>query len=224
MKLRHTIPATLIALAALAGLAAPASATSLAGTLSGDATLTPTGMPGVYVSNFSGEADDVTFGAFTLSGQSTVDFSHAPSVTIESGMFSETFSNGTVFGTDSGDGTASGKGTATVTIDLLVTGGTGAFAGVKGEITATEMITMTGKTTEFDHRKLYRLGECGAPARRTAAVRRRRDRLGGVGTPGGKETLRLRPREADRVAARRRRMVPDSENATGLFDQPFALV
>ncbi len=148
MKLRHTIPATLIALAALAGLAAPASATSLAGTLSGDATLTPTGMPGVYVSNFSGEADDVTFGAFTLSGQSTVDFSHAPSVTIESGMFSETFSNGTVFGTDSGDGTASGKGTATVTIDLLVTGGTGAFAGVKGEITATEMITMTGKTTE----------------------------------------------------------------------------
>jgi hypothetical protein len=40
------------------------------------------------------------------------------------------------------------KGAATLTLDLLFTGGTGLFAGVTGEATATEKITRTSSTTE----------------------------------------------------------------------------
>ncbi|MFI5458510.1 MAG: PEP-CTERM sorting domain-containing protein [Isosphaerales bacterium] len=60
----------------------------------------------------------------------------------------ETFSDGTLFGTTSGSGTANGKGSATVTIDLVITGGTGFFAGYTGEATITATITSTGPTTE----------------------------------------------------------------------------
>jgi LPXTG-motif cell wall-anchored protein len=133
---------------ALAGLAAPVQAEAISGTFEGDATLTPTGTTGIYTQNFTGDGDDTTFGAFTPTSQSTIDFSSPPNIAISAGTFLETFTNGTLFGTSSGSGTASGKGTATFTIDVVFTGGTGLFTGYTGEATLTGTITQTSPTTE----------------------------------------------------------------------------
>lgn len=119
----------------------PVHADLVTGTLTGDSILTPSLVPGVYVQNFTGDGDDTIFGAFTLQSQSTTDFNNPPSIVVTGGSFVETFSQGTLFGTSSGGGTGSGHGTATVTLDLVVTGGTGLFAGDTGEATATETIT-----------------------------------------------------------------------------------
>ena len=132
----------------VAGVAAPLHGAPIAGTLEGDITLTPTGTPGVYSQTFTGDGDDITYGSFTPSSTSTADFSHPPKVLISSGMLSETFDDGTLLGTSSGDGTANGSGTATVTIDFAITGGTGLFAGASGDVTVTGTITATSPTTE----------------------------------------------------------------------------
>jgi hypothetical protein len=144
------LAATLAAMIVTAGLAAPvhADTISISGTLEGNSTLTPTGTSGIFAQNFTGDGDDTTFGSFTSQSQSTVDFTHPPSILVSDGSFTETFAQGTLFGTNSGDGTASGHGTATVTFDLVFTGGTGLFAGAAGEATATETIRNTGPTTE----------------------------------------------------------------------------
>jgi hypothetical protein len=139
---------SLTALLVMGGVVASAHAGQISGTLSGDSTLMPTGTPGVYVQNFTGDGDDTTYGSFTPTSSSTVDFSHPPAIVISDGMFTEIFSQGTLFGTSSGDGTASGMGTAAVTLDLVITGGTGLFAGDTGEATANETIMQTSSTTE----------------------------------------------------------------------------
>jgi hypothetical protein len=145
----RSFAATLIAVVAIGSLATPAHAdVSISGTLSGDSTLTPTGTPGLYVQNFTGDGDDTVFGSFTFQSTSTIDFSKPPNIDISGGSFTGTFSKGTLFGTDSGSGTASGHGTATVALDFVITGGTGIFKGAKGEVTATETITSTSPTTE----------------------------------------------------------------------------
>jgi hypothetical protein len=146
--MRRSITAILLAFAALGGLVAPAHAGSISGTLSGDAVLTPTNSPGVYIQNYTGAGDDTVFGSSTAQSTSTIDFSNPPAITISSGMISQTFSSGTLFGTGSGSGTASGTGTATVTLDFVITGGTDFFAGATGQVTITAMITRTGATTE----------------------------------------------------------------------------
>ena len=138
----------IVPLVALAGLIAPAHAGSIMGTFDGDSTLTPTGTPGVYIQNFSGDGMDTTYGAFTPSSTSTIDFSHPPHVKISNSMILETFSNGTLFGTGSGNGTANGKGTATFSVLFVITGGTGIFAGDTGEVTLHGTITQTSPTTE----------------------------------------------------------------------------
>jgi hypothetical protein len=120
---------------------------SISGTFDGDSTFTPTVNLGIYAQSFSGEGEDTTYGSFTPTSQSTVDFSDPPTITISDGMFLETFSQGTLFGVSSGGGTASGNGTATVTLDFIFKGGTGLFAGDTGEITVTETITRTSATT-----------------------------------------------------------------------------
>jgi hypothetical protein len=145
---RHSITTALVALVATGGLVLPVQGGSISGTISGDSTLTPTGTPGVYVQNFTGDGDDTTDGAFTPASQSTIDFSKPPAIVISNGMFSEAFAQGTLFGTSSGSGTAHGNGTATVTIDFIFTGGTGHFAGATGEATFTGTITSTSPTTE----------------------------------------------------------------------------
>jgi hypothetical protein len=100
------IVASLIALVTMAGIAVSVSAGPISGTLSGDATLTPTGAPDVFTQNYTGDGNDTTFGSFTVQSTSTVDFSHPPNVVISDGMFTETFSAGILFGTSSGEGTA----------------------------------------------------------------------------------------------------------------------
>src|ERR1700675_1230268 len=100
--MRRPITATLIALVATVGLAVHVQGGVITGTLSGDSTLTPTITPGVFVQNFTGDGDDTTFGSFTPQSLSTIDFSNPPAILISNGMFSETFLQGTLFGTSSG--------------------------------------------------------------------------------------------------------------------------
>jgi hypothetical protein len=133
---------------ALGLLVAPLRAASLSGSFEGDATLTPTGTPGVYTQSFTGDGADDTYGAFTPSSTSTTDFSHPPSIVISNGMLTEAFEEGSLLGTSSGDGTANGNGMATFSIDYVITGGTGLFAGANGEATLMGTITTTSPTTE----------------------------------------------------------------------------
>jgi len=142
------ITATLVAVVIMVGLVFPVQGGSISGMLSGDSTLTPTSTPGVYVQNFTGDGDDTTYGSFTPVSQSIIDFSNTPNITISEGMLSLTFAQGTLLGTTSGDGKASGLGTATFSVDFVITGGTGLFAGSTGEATITGTITSTGPTTE----------------------------------------------------------------------------
>jgi hypothetical protein len=138
----------LIALSMMGGLVVPVHAGPIAGTLSADSTLTPAGPPGHYVQNLTGDGDDTRLGSFTTQSQSNIDFSNPPHITISNGTTTETFTNGTLLGTSSGSGTASGAGSATVTIDFVITGGTGFFAGAVGDVTISATITSTSSTTE----------------------------------------------------------------------------
>jgi hypothetical protein len=144
----RSVAATVIALVVMVVLAVPVHADSISGSLTGNSALTPTGTPGIFVQNFSGDGDDTVFGSFTPQSQSTIDFSHPPDIVVSNGMFLETFPHGTLFGTSSGNGTASGHGTATITLDFVITGGTGIFARDTGEATVTGTITQTSPTTE----------------------------------------------------------------------------
>jgi hypothetical protein len=146
--MRRSITVPLIAIMALWGLVVPADAGSLSGTVDGDSTLTPTSTPGFYIQNFTGDGDDSNYGSFTPFSQSDVDFSKPPNIVFSDGTLTEVFMNGTLFGTTSGTGTANGKGSATFSIDYVITGGTGIFAGAMGEVTLTGTITQTGSTTE----------------------------------------------------------------------------
>src|SRR5271167_1688557 len=119
--MRTTVAATLLALAGMPGFALPIHAGTISGTISGDSTLTSTGTTGVYAQSLTGDGTDTTYGMFTIMSQSTIDFHSPPAITVSSGMFTETFAGGTLFGTSSGDGTASGMSTATVSIDLVFT-------------------------------------------------------------------------------------------------------
>ncbi len=144
----RAIPLSVLLLLVMSLLVVPAFADSLTGTFDGNATLTPTGTPGVFVQNFTGDGTDATFGAFDVTSMSTVDFRNPPAILFTNGMLTETFLDGTLFGTGSGTGTASGHGTATFTIDFVITGGTGKFAGDHGEAMITGTITQTSPTTE----------------------------------------------------------------------------
>jgi hypothetical protein len=144
MKIAHFAGLTFI----LGALALPVQAGSIAGTFEGDSTLTATGTAGVYTQSFSGDGDDTTYGAFTPQSTSTIDFSGPPQILFSDGNLTETFADGTWFGTTSGSGTGNGQGSATFTVDFVITGGTGDFAGVTGEATLTGTITQSSPTTE----------------------------------------------------------------------------
>jgi hypothetical protein len=132
----------------LVALVIPVHATQLTGTFDGVGTLTPTGMPGIFTQNFTGDGTDTTFGAFDIVGQSTVDFSSPPNFTITNGTITLTFSNGTLFGTSSGEGVGNGQGVGTFQGDFLITGGTGALEGITGDLALTGTIIRTSPTTE----------------------------------------------------------------------------
>jgi hypothetical protein len=133
---------------AMGGLVVPVQAGVITGTFDGDSTLTPTDMPGVFTQNFIGDGNDTTFGFFTPSSLSTIDFSNPPNILISHANLLETFSNWTLLGTGSGRGTASGHGTATFMVEFMFTGGTGSFAGATGGAILTGTITQTSPTTE----------------------------------------------------------------------------
>jgi hypothetical protein len=133
---------------AVAAFVVPIQAETIGGTFEGDATLTPTGTPGFFIQNFTGDGDDTALGSFTVTGQSTIDFTSPPAIVLSNGTLTQTFGNGTIFGTSSGTGTGNGAGVATFTVDFLITGGTGAFLGDKGEAFLTGTITQTSATTE----------------------------------------------------------------------------
>jgi hypothetical protein len=137
----------LVALLVVFGIITPVQAALISGTFDGTSTLTSTATPGVFVQNFTGDGSDTTFGAFTPTSQSTIDLSKPLKITISNVMFTDTFTQGTLIGTGSGSGTASGHGTATFTLDFVITGGTGLFAGATGDVTLTGTITQTGPTT-----------------------------------------------------------------------------
>src|SRR4051812_7059156 len=103
--MRRPITATLAVLVVTGGLVAPARGGMVSGTLTGDSTLTPTGTPGVFVQVLIGEGTDTTFGLFAHDSQSTIDFSSPPDIVISGGTFLETFAQGTLFGTSSGNAT-----------------------------------------------------------------------------------------------------------------------
>jgi hypothetical protein len=147
-KTVRVLGASALLLVALVSLNSPALAGSLGGSFDGVATLTPTGTPGIFIQNFAGDGTDATFGAFTATSQSTVDFTSPPTIVITNGMLHEIFVGGTLFGTGSGGGMASGQGTATFTINFVITGGTGIFEHDHGTATITGTITQTSPLSE----------------------------------------------------------------------------
>jgi hypothetical protein len=152
----RALAAPLFLLLATAFLIVPAYAGSIEGSFDGTATLTPTTTPGVFIQNFTGDGTDNTFGAFDLSSTSTVDFSNPPHIVITDGMLTQTFSDGTLFGTGSGTGMGNGHGMATFMVDFVITGGTGIFAGDHGQVMVMGDITQTGPLTEAISNATYR--------------------------------------------------------------------
>jgi hypothetical protein len=132
----------------LAAVAIPLHASQLSGNYDGVGTLTPTGMPGIFIQDLTGNGVDAFFGAFTIGGESTVDFSNPPLIVVTGGMVTLAFSNGTIFGTTSGEATITGQGMATFEGDYSIIGGTGPFTGVTGDIAVSGTITRTSPTTE----------------------------------------------------------------------------
>ncbi len=145
--MRRAIAACIVGLVVIGALVVPVRAGSLTGTFDGNATVTPTGTQGVYTQNFSGDGDDSTYGSFTPSSTSTIDFSNPPNITVTDVMFSAVFTQGSLFGTGSGSGTGTGHGMATFTADIVFTGGTGLFLDAMGGMTLTGTLTLTGPTT-----------------------------------------------------------------------------
>jgi hypothetical protein len=152
----RSLAATLFALVMMGGLAvsAHANSTPTSGTITGNATLTSTADPLVFDSNFIGSGVDTVSGNFTTTNMGTDTFNPAGTMFTASGTFIDVFAGGTVFGTFTENGTVTGV-TSTVTLDTVITGGTGIFAGDTGESTvmgtntSTNTPMFTGKYAGF---------------------------------------------------------------------------
>jgi hypothetical protein len=129
-------------------LTAPLQAATLSGSFDGVGTLTPTNMPGIFIQNFIGDGTDTFFGAFTATSMSTVDFTNPPIILITNAMLTQVFAGGSLFGDGSGSGMANGQGSATFTSDFVITGGTGIFEHLHGDVIITGTITQTSPFTE----------------------------------------------------------------------------
>lgn len=130
-------------------LAAPVRAGMITGSFDGVSMLTPTDAPGIFIQHFTGDGDDTTFGAFTATSTSTINFSHPPNIVVTDAMLTQDFGDeGTLTGTGSGGATGNGQGVATFTFDFTFTGGTGIFAHDIGTVTVTGTITQDSPTME----------------------------------------------------------------------------
>lgn len=146
-SVRHATTGVALLLFAITWVAVPVQAGTISGTFDGTGTLMPTGTPGMFIENFTGDGTDTTYGAFDAMSQSRVDFSNPPNIVITNAMLTQIFLQGELFGKGSGSGTGNGHGTATFTANFVITGGTGIFEHDHGEITLTGTITQTSPTT-----------------------------------------------------------------------------
>jgi hypothetical protein len=144
-----SIAGLLMALGAFV-LPVQASTISTSDTFSGTATTNPpssTSPNYVATESTTGTGDLSPLGPYTVttSGTETV---YGPSFTsfAVTGTVTDTFAGGTLFGTFTDSGTVSG-GVSTGTLDLVITGGTGAYLGYTG--TETETATVTDATGAF---------------------------------------------------------------------------
>jgi hypothetical protein len=137
----------LLALVALCGLVVPAQAQMpLSGTVSGDGTLTPQSQF-VFRQDFEVDGDDTLLGPFTGQSSALIDFSDLSHLVLSNGMFTETFQQGTLFGTVSGSGAVTSPGNGTFENDYVFTGGTGLFAGAAGTATTLGTFIRNSPTT-----------------------------------------------------------------------------
>jgi hypothetical protein len=143
----RSLAAPLIGLVVMAGSAVSVGAGPISGTFEGDSTLTPTSSPGVFLQASSGDGSDTTFGLFNVQSNSIIDFSSPPAISVKNGTLTETFSEGVLFGTFSGEGTTTGTGSGTATADWVFTGGTGLFTDATGGGTVSQTIVKTSPTT-----------------------------------------------------------------------------
>jgi hypothetical protein len=143
----RSLAATLFALVVMASLAVPVQADTIAisGTLMETITFTATANLAVFVGSATGSGVDSVLGAYTTTSSGPLTFS-SPTAFTNSGTFVDVFAGGTLFGTSSGNGTQTGN-TSTGTTNVVITGGTGIFAGDTGQSTLTGTCTGTGPTT-----------------------------------------------------------------------------
>lgn len=142
----RSLAVILIALLIVGALALTAQADTItsSGPLAGTSTLTATSNPAVFDSSFIGSGTDSLFGPFTTTNMATLNFTSLTTFT-SNGTFVNVLAGGTVFGTFTGSGTVSGDTTA-ITINTVLTGGTGMFAGDRGKSTITGISTTTSPT------------------------------------------------------------------------------
>jgi hypothetical protein len=125
---------TVIIVATL-GVDARAGLISYTGTLSGTFTATPALPPDFQSSAvFTGTGFDTLGGAFVISGSNNAQYISTFDVQIYGGLFTRVYGGGdTIFGTYTGTSVVnSAHDQASVTQDVVITGGTGIFAGIEG--------------------------------------------------------------------------------------------
>ena len=128
-------------------LALPVHADTILDTGTATGTVTTDSASGTRSVTGSGSG---VLGAFTLAQTNDVVLNTSNGqFTVTDGMFTNTYSGGTLFGTYSGGGTSCGGGLDSCgTFTTLVTGGTGAYSGYTGSLTEqTTLVDATGSFT-----------------------------------------------------------------------------
>jgi hypothetical protein len=97
--------------------------------------------------SFTGDGDDDTYGSFTPSSTSMINFANPPSIVVTDIMFSLLFSQGSLYGTGTGGGTGNGHGMGTFSANIVLTGGTGIFLDAMGSLTIMGTLTQTSPTS-----------------------------------------------------------------------------
>ena len=137
-----SIAGPLMALGAFV-LPVQANTISTTDTFSGTSTTNTSLVGGNYVGteSTSGSGNLSPLGPYTVTTSGDVT-TYGPSFTsfTVTGSVTDTFAGGTLFGTFTDSGTVSG-GVSTGTLDLIITGGTGAYLGYTGTETETAMVT-----------------------------------------------------------------------------------
>jgi hypothetical protein len=143
-----SIAGLLIALGSFV-LPVKASTISTTDTFSGTSTTNTSLVSGNYVGteSTSGSGNLSPLGPYTVTTSGDVT-TYGPSFTsfTVTGFVTDTFSGGTLFGTFTDSGTVSG-GVSTGTLDLIITGGTGAYLGYTGTETETATVLADGTFT-----------------------------------------------------------------------------